>query len=130
MKRVYYNGHRETLHDCQPASNLRAGVCYEVESEIILFDQVNYILRNVENHIEDREHAGYNSCWFKVVPVHQAVVNDIPKIGERLEGFLQLSNKLEWEKIAHSSKILDVHQLSENIYEVYTLYKTYIVQVK
>ncbi len=131
MKRVFYNGHKETMYPCQSASNLKAGICYEVEDEIEMPYQTNYIIRNVENHIELGECAGYNSAWFKVVPVYQAVSNSIPCKGEKMKNFKRFNSaNLEWEKCEHSSRILKVIPLSDFVYEVYTQYSTYIVLVK
>ena len=133
MKRVHYNGHTETEVSCQPATDLagenaRWGVGYEVEKEIDLGVQKNYVLKGMPRK-DVSANPGYNSNWFRVVPVYLATIMNTPKVGERLEYFWRLDENGEWEEIHHTSKIVEVHPLASNMFEVYTQNSTYIVQL-
>lgn len=128
VKRVYYNGKKESYYSCQPASNLHAGRCYEVEEEIVFDFQTNYILKGLPQSIPNVE-PGYNSCWFKEVPVYLAKARIVPQVGVPMRNFNRLTEKGEWESILRTSNVLEVHPLGENVYEVYTQNSTYIVRV-
>lgn len=130
MKRVYYNGRSHLNQNCQSPSKLSVGKCYEVVNEINIGGQTNYILKGLEDVTDFGEYPGFNSECFKIVPVYQAISDMIPEVGKQLENISfvdRYGRKVSLE--VSSYKVTEVHPLSENMYEVYTLYNTYIVQV-
>lgn len=128
VKRVYYNGNKESYYSCQPASDLHAGRCYEVEEEIVFDFQTNYVLKGLP-YSNSYAKPGYNSCWFKEVPVYLANARIIPEVGVPMRNFNRLTEKGELEPILRTSNVLEVHPLGGNVYEVYTQNSTYIVRV-
>lgn len=131
MKRVYYNGKSHFVHKCQsPKNNLSVGRCYEVVEEIKLEGQTNYVLRGLEDVTNSGDYPGFNSECFKIVPVYQAISDKIPVVGKLLENISFMDKYGRMVSLdASSSKVIEIHALSENIYEVYTSFNTYIVQV-
>lgn len=130
MKRVYYNGRSHLNENCQSPSKLSVGRCYEVVNEVNIEEQTNYILKGLEDVTDFGEYPGFNSECFKIVPVYQAISDRIPVVGKQLENisFFDRSGRKVLLDVS-SSKVTEVHPLSENMYEVYTSYNTYIVQV-
>lgn len=140
MKRVHYNGMGMSNEGVlnvtrlsQPASDLagknaRWGKGYEVVDEIYVGSQKNYILKGIL--VSDKDSAlGYDSKWFKEVPVHLGLIHKIPIIGESL-GFVDCMNdKGELSVINDENLIRKVTSMSENVYEVYTEECTYILQI-
>lgn len=129
MKRVFYNGHTESYSSCQPASDLRAGHCYEVLEEIVFPYQTNYVLKGLSSKSNRIDEAGYNSAWFKEVTVYLANSMHYPEVGEPLRNFYRQMDNGRWEIIEHTSKVLEIHPLGEDVFEVYTVNSTYILKV-
>ena len=131
MKRVQYNGATFSEVPCQPASDLgekSRWKTFEVEQEIKIGTQTNYVLRGIPR-TNNATNLGYNAAWFKIVPVYQAIAFRIPKVGENLRNFLRLNDSGNWEEMLNSSRIVEVHPMSESIFEVYTKNSTYLLKV-
>ena len=133
MKRVHYNGHTESQKSCQPYSDLvganaRWGIGYEVIEEVELDSQTNYVLNGVP--MTDSEvNPGYNSNWFKEVPVYIANAHSVPRVGETLGEIHIIDGEGNQLKSMCEEKVISVHSLSKNVYEIYTQNSTYIIQV-
>lgn len=119
MKRVYYNGYGNGTKE---ARHLRTGYEYEVEYEKNEGDNTFLVLKGVQ--VE----TGFNSNWFKVLPVFLGFSRQIPVVGAGIED-LHIWNNGDWHIVRDAIKVEKIYQLGEDVYEVYDKYRTFIIKV-
>lgn len=120
MKRVFENGR---CNDKELIKHLcKWGRSYEVKEEVEKEGKLFYVLAGMQDGLI------FDADWFKVVPVILAKSHKIPKIGDTTSQFFT-SVKLDWVACSDDEKILCVTHCGGNVYEAYTKFKTYMVDV-
>lgn len=128
MKRVMYNGAKDSFLGCSNSANLVMGKVYEVVDEDIGKWQTNYVLKGVP--------GSYNSVWFDVIEQNipegiPVIAREVPKEGqschcskmELKDGFWYLTG---WK----TSVIKSVREIvKDHLYRVTTQNNVYNVTV-
>lgn len=124
-KFVYYNGNTESYLNCSDPKVLKIGQKYEILSKDVHDWQTNYTLKGVEGE--------FNSVWFSTSPIPKtfiAVSHHIPVVGKSLHCYKVQSENLECHLIStHTTTVIEVQQLGNNLYRATTRNSVYYVQI-
>ena len=98
------------------------GKIYEVNEEIDLGYQTNYILKEVDGE--------FNSVWFKKIelPVAMALAKEMPNLGKPMKNLLRF-NKNEVRQILQTTPVRNIEKIERNVFKVLTQNTIYIIQV-
>ena len=121
-KLVQYKGDRISYKGCTSPSLLVVGKIYEVNEEIDLGYQTNYILKEVDGE--------FNSVWFKKVelPVAMALAKEMPNLGKPMKNLLRFT-KNEVRQILQTTPVRNIEKIERNVFKVLTQNTIYIIQV-
>ena len=125
MKKVIYNGGRESYYGCFNPDILTVGKTYIVISEDVREFQTNYKLKGVKGE--------FNSVWFKevdTIPIYFAVSNKVPEEGKRCDCTkLELYENDAVTQACLTSIVLNVEVIGKNTYKAVTKNSIYLISV-
>ena len=125
MKKVIYNGGKESYYGCSDPDMLIVGKTYIVTSEEVRDFQTNYILKGVKGE--------FNSVWFKevdTIPTYFAVSNRIPEVGKRCDCIkLEFDGKDTVTQGCVTSTVFNVELVGKDTYRIVTKNSIYLINV-